>query len=187
MREFYKQGVMFFVLLACAVCLASGALYAQEEEENLKEKRMEAFHTTPFPLPRFVSLSQDEVFVRAGPGQQYPIQWVYTRRDYPVEVVLEFGNWRKIKDIEGEEGWVFHALLSGKRTGIIVGGHLVSAYYKSSRNEDNASRVVARLEPFVVVTLDECRPYWCEIETSGYRGWVQRKYIWGVYEDEFFD
>ena len=33
------------------------------------------------PVPRFVSLRSDKVNVRTGPGEQYPIDWVFTRKD----------------------------------------------------------------------------------------------------------
>ena len=39
------------------------------------------------PLPRFVSMASNEVNVRTGPGQDYPIRWTYVRRDLPVKIV----------------------------------------------------------------------------------------------------
>ena len=38
----------------------------------------------------------------------------------PVEVTAEFENWRRVRDWEGAEGWVYHSLLSGKRTAMVV-------------------------------------------------------------------
>ena len=69
------------------------------------------------PVPRFVSLKSDRVNVRAGPNKDQDVRWVYTRAGMPVEITAEFENWRRIRDWEGAEGWVYHSLLSGKRIG----------------------------------------------------------------------
>src|SRR5262249_12035580 len=71
------------------------------------------------PIPRFVSLKAGRVNVRAGPTKDHDVAWVYTRSGLPVEVTAEFENWRRIRDWEGAEGWVYHSMLSGKRTAIV--------------------------------------------------------------------
>jgi len=71
------------------------------------------------PIPRFVSLKSDKVNVRAGPTKDHDVAWVYNRAALPVEVTAEFENWRRIRDWEGAEGWVYHSLLSGRRTGLV--------------------------------------------------------------------
>jgi len=195
MRKKIIQIYALSLMLAFALGIFALPAYAQggdgaaatQSSAAVLEKRKQAFHATGLPLPRFVSLGKEEVYVRAGPGQKYPIEWVYTRKNYPVEVILEFGNWRKVRDIEGEEGWVFHALLSGKRHAIIKGKGHISVYTKAQKSETNKSRRVAKLEPLVVVALEGCRDLWCKVSVKGYRGWVQRKSLWGVYEHEFFD
>src|SRR5262245_18188433 len=58
------------------------------------------------PLPRFVSLKADKVNVRRGPASEHQVAWVFQRRGLPVEIVAEFENWRRIRDNDGEEGWV---------------------------------------------------------------------------------
>ena len=72
------------------------------------------------PVPRFVSLKSDRVNVRSGPNKDQEVRWVYTRAGMPVEITAEFENWRRIRDWEGAEGWVYHSLLSGKRTAVVV-------------------------------------------------------------------
>jgi SH3-like domain-containing protein len=71
------------------------------------------------PVPRFVSLKSDKVNVRAGPTKDHDVAWVYSRAALPVEVTAEFENWRRIRDWEGAEGWVYHSLLSGRRTALV--------------------------------------------------------------------
>lgn len=39
---------------------------------------------TKLPLPRFVSLRSSEVNLRTGPGTNYPVDWVFVRRELPV-------------------------------------------------------------------------------------------------------
>ena len=174
MRPTYFTYILIFLLsLPSIVCAA----------ENSK---MEAFHTSGLPLPRFVSVEDKKTNVRAGPGEKYPILWVIERKNLPLEVILEFENWRKIKDIEGQEGWIFQGLLSGKRTGLVKAKEKAPVYERPYEKIDENSILSMYLEPLVVVKLEACDGAWCKISSAGFSGWLQRKYIWGVYESENF-
>ena len=122
--------------------------------------------------------------MRAGPGVQYPVEWVYMRRDLPVEVIAEFETWRKVRDWEGAQGWVHQSMLSGKR-GIIITGDV-----RSLRSKDDAKSVVlARAEPGVIGRLLDCPKGngWCRVEVEGYEGWLRHVDFWGAYKNEVFD
>ena len=71
------------------------------------------------PVPRFVSLKTDRVNVRGGPDKDHDVTFIYTRVGWPVEITAEFENWRRIRNSDGTEGWVYHSLLSGKRTAVV--------------------------------------------------------------------
>ena len=70
--------------LGALLLLAAAPAVAAEDEANAPK------------VPRFVSLDAEKVNLRTGPGQRYPIDWVLTRRDMPVEVIAQFENWRRI-------------------------------------------------------------------------------------------
>jgi SH3-like domain-containing protein len=130
-------------------------------------------------LPRFVSLRSDQVNLRVGPGQTYPIKWVLTRKGMPVEIVKEFQNWRMVRVWHDASGWILDRLVTAERH-VIVSGAIRSIY----RRPDPASGVVARAEPGVLAKLAECQGDWCRIEAGGYRGWVKREDVWGVLPGE---
>lgn len=148
-----------------------------------QEKAVEGFRSTDLPLPRFVSLRSNKVYARTGPALRYPIKWVYQREEMPVEIVQEYGNWRKIKDVNGDDGWIHQSLITGERTILIQAQDLVPMHEGFSLE----SRLVARLEPEVVASIDKCIDSWCRIETGGYHGWVERNYLWGIYVDEIIN
>jgi len=152
--------------LALAFVVASPPAVSAESEAGQK-------------LPRFVSLHSDQVNLRVGPGENYPIEWVLTRKEMPVEIVKEFENWRMIRDWQGTEGWVHERMLTGKRAVVIKGG--VRTLH---RQPDPASPAVARAQPGVIAKLLECRAEWCRIDAADHAGWVQRGDLWGVYPDE---
>jgi SH3-like domain-containing protein len=135
------------------------------------------------PLPRFVSLKSDRVNVRGGPTKDHDVVWIYTRSGLPVEVTAEFDNWRRIRDWEGAEGWVFHSMLSGRRTGIVTvprGGQTVPLH----RSADASSLVEAQLEPGVVTQVRECSGQWCRVRGEGFDGFVRQERLFGVYPNE---
>lgn len=130
-------------------------------------------------LPRFASLRSDEVNLRVGPGETYPIVWVLKRKNMPVEIIEEFQNWRRVRDWQGDKGWLLDRMVTGKRDVIVDG-----AVRALRRQPDPSAPIVARAEPGVVAQLIELQGGWCRIEAGGYKGWVQRSDVWGVYSDE---
>jgi SH3-like domain-containing protein len=142
--------------------------------------------TSGLPVPRFVSLKSDHVNVRAGPSKDNDVAWVYTRSGLPVEITAEFENWRRVRDSEGAEGWVYHSLLSGRRTAVITmktKDELAPLY----ENANEASAVAARLQAGVVAQVKRCAAGWCRVAGSGFDGWIQQQRLWGVYADEKVD
>ena len=136
--------------------------------------------TSGLPVPRFVSLKSNEVNVRSGPGTRYPIQWVYRRDEMPVEIIEEFDVWRKIRDNEGTTGWVHKTMLIGKRNIMITGKEA-----RIIRNDAEAdAKPMLKAAPSVIAKLMECQKDWCRIQISGRKGWIEKKYLWGVYKDE---
>jgi SH3-like domain-containing protein len=135
------------------------------------------------PVPRFVSLKADRVNVRSGPNRDQEVRWVYTRAGMPVEVTAEFENWRRIRDWEGAEGWVYHSLLSGKRTAVVVPNlkdELVPLYESAGVE----SAVVAKLQGGVLGSLKSCSGTWCEFRGKGFSGWIRQDRLWGAYPNE---
>ena len=136
---------------------------------------------TGLPLPRYVSVRANEVNLRTGPGVQHPVEWVYRRQDLPLEIIAEYRNWRKIRDWQGALGWVHQSMLGGRRTFIVAGVERTL----HAKGEANAA-AVARLEPGVIGTIVECPDAsdWCRVAAGAYDGWLQRRDIWGVYDNE---
>lgn len=135
-----------------------------------------------YPLPRFMSLVNDKTNMRTGPGIEYPIDWIYLKEDYPLKVIAEYGNWRKIEDIDGSTGWILRSLLSLKRYGVIING--TQNLYKSP---ENRRQITVSAEQDVLGTINQCADNWCEMEVGGFTGWISVENIWGALNQEVFD
>ena len=133
-------------------------------------------------LPFFGSLKASKINLRTGPGERFPIQWVYTKPTLPVEVIDEFDVWYKIKERDETQGWIHKNMLSARRTALTVIDQSVSVYRKKSFS----SPVVAVLKGEFIVNLLSCPKTegFCLIQVQGIKGWVQRKHLWGLYPNE---
>ena len=140
------------------------------------------------PLPRFVSLKSDRVHIRQGPGTDYKVLWVFQRAGLPVEVISEFEGWRQVRDSAGATGWVVQVLVSGRRTALVVpweakqGAAPVQVPLRSDDRE--AAGVVAVVEAGVIANIRSCDGRWCYVSIADYRGYIEQKKLWGVYEGE---
>ncbi len=139
---------------------------------------------TGLPLPRFVSLRADEVNMRTGPGVQYPVEWVYRRRNLPMEVIAEYGTWRKVRDWQGAQGWIHQSMLVGKRTLVIT-----STVRTLRQRPDSNSAAKARAEAGAVGEVQSCAKAegWCRVEIGNHEGWLRRVDFWGVYQNELVE
>jgi SH3-like domain-containing protein len=132
---------------------------------------------TGLPLPRFASLRSDEVNLRAGPGTRYPIDWIYKRRDLPVEILREFEVWRLVQDPDGIKGWVHQATLTGRRSFVITGGDATLR-----REAQDSASAVAVLKKGVIGHVRSCAANsdWCQVQAGDYRGYLKRGQFWGA-------
>jgi len=161
--------------VAATFCNATGGLAATTNEP--------AGPVSGLPVPRYVSLKSDHVNVRGGPTKDNDVSWVYTKAGLPVEVTAEFENWRRVRDSEGAEGWVYHSLLSGRRTAVITmkSKDELATLYDSA---DQTSAIAARLQAGVVAQVKKCTAGWCHVAGNGFDGWIEQQRLWGVYADE---
>ena len=159
------------------------------------------------PIPRFVSLRTGEINLRTGPGVRYPVEWVYRREGLPVEITAEYDTWRRIRDIDGAEGWVHQSMLSGRRSvlilgtggqpGVQTGGQpgvqtgpadfadpaTALPVYKSANSQ---AAVVARVQPGAQGELIGCESAWCEVKfkAANVKGYLPKGTFYGAYETE---
>jgi SH3-like domain-containing protein len=140
------------------------------------------------PVPRFVSLKSNPVNLRKGPGRQYAKGWIFRRAGLPVEVIQEYNNWRQVRDSEGVKGWVFHSLLSGRRTALVLPWEKRKGKKAALTNLHSAargsSRVLARLEAGTLASIRSCTKSWCYVSIGRFRGYLSKERLWGVYPNE---
>ncbi len=154
-----------------AWCVTSAASVAQETATRGP--------VTNLPMPRYVSMKASEGNVRRGPSLTHRIDWVFKRRDMPLQITAEHGHWRRVQDRDGAGGWVHYALLSGVRTVIIEKDMLTIHAQPDPQSPTNAA-----FELGVIARLGACTPAWCKISAGGYRGWAPKAHLWGVQPEE---
>jgi SH3-like domain-containing protein len=154
---------------------------AQTEPPKPAEADTAKGSASGLPLPRFVALRSDDVNLRAGPGTRYPIDWVYKRRELPVEILREFEVWRLVQDSDGVKGWVHQATLTGRRSFIVTGADATLR-----RDAQDSAAAVAILKPGVVGHLRSCAANsdWCQVQVGDYRGFLKRSQFWGTLPSE---
>lgn len=183
MSEISRRSASLLALGCAASLLGAGIGRASEAPGHAPGHAKEGPVGTGLPLPRYVSLKSERINARAGPGGQYPIDWVFVRRGLPVEITQEFEHWRKVRDFDGAGGWVHTNLLSSRRTALIRGPQTRDL----RREADARADTVARTEPGVIARVLKCRDGWCQVSVADRKGWIVKDQIWGVYPNEQFD
>ena len=135
---------------------------------------------TGLEIPRFVSLKSNDSNIRVGPSTNYPIEIKYIIKNYPLKVLEEYEEWRKIEDFKKNIGWIHKSLISGTRTGIILS--------EDNKNIDLLNTldgsVIGEIGNGNIVYLEKCKIEWCLVSIGNFKGWIHKKYIWGIKEKE---
>ena len=174
------------LLLTCSALLANPPLAGQSQETQDQEAQdQEAQNLGPetnLPLPRFVALKDNEARMRSQPSVNHSIEFVYKRAGLPLMVLEERGNWRRVRDHEGIEGWMYVKLLVNERTFRVMAP--VSKLYLRAQE---TSPVRAELAQGVIGDIKRCRrDGWCRLTVERVIGWGRAEDLWGVFPEEEF-
>ena len=178
-----QRSMVVLGLMLVAIIVMAVPVFSQEKA-----------NPSGFELPRFVSVRSETTNVRVGPGTQYDVAWIYVKSDLPVEIVQEFDTWRKIRDLDGSEGWVHKSLLTGRRMAYVAPWNAEAKIPLRARDQSQ-SRVRAWLTSNFLVRVENCDGQYCAVNVtnsgtdgrSNYSGFVEQSILWGVYPNESFN
>ena len=134
---------------------------------------------TGLEIPRYVSLKSDDANIRVGPSKNYPIKIKYIIKNYPLKVLEEYEEWRKVEDFKKNTGWIHKSLITGNRTGIILSNEKPVKLFNTLNGN-----VIGEIGKRNIVYLEKCKINWCLVSLGNFRGWMDKKYIWGVTQNE---
>ena len=161
------------ISMQIVIVLISIIIFSQVSNANIGKE-------TGLEIPRYISLKSDDANIRVGPSKNYPIEIKYIKKNYPLKVLEEYEEWRKVEDFKKNIGWIHKSLISGTRTGIVLS------------NDDKTIKLLNTLDGNVIgeigngniVFLEKCKINWCLVSFGDYRGWIDKKNIWGIKEKE---
>ena len=123
---------------------------------------------------KYMSLKNKKVNVRYGPGLDYPIKFVFNKKNYPVEIIDQKENFRKILDFKKNSGWIHRSQLKKSSSFITLDTVILFS------NSTKFSRPIAKIESGRLLNKKKCNLNWCRVETGEYKGWVLKENLWGL-------
>jgi len=124
----------------------------------------------------FLTLRNDKVNLRQGPSFDYPVKIFYKKQFLPVLIQDQSNNFRKVRDHENNSGWIHISQLSKKKAAITIDDNLVLF-----SNSTIYSNPIAILKKGRLVRINKCKDEWCKIKSGEYKGWLQKKNLWGLF------
>jgi len=122
----------------------------------------------------YMSLKYNKVNVRYGPGKDYPIKFIFNKKNYPVQIIDQKENFRKIIDFKKNGGWIHRSQLKKGSSLIVLNFSILFS------DNTKFSRPLAKLEPGRLLNKEKCNLNWCKVETVEYKGWVLKESLWGL-------
>lgn len=126
-------------------------------------------------VPYWAAITAGDALMRSGPGRNFPAVWRYRRAGLPVQVIQIHESWRKIREIDGTEGWMAAALLTAERTAMVTGGT-----QPMRASPDGSAAILWRAESGVIGRLRHCSGGWCQFDVGGRTGYIATDHLWGV-------
>ena len=161
------------ISMQIVIVLISIIIFSQVSNANIGKE-------TGLEIPRYVSLKSDDANIRVGPSKNYPIEIKYIKKNYPLKVLDEYKEWRKVEDFDRNIGWIHKSLISGIRTGIVLSNDNKNISILNTLD----GNVIGEIGNGNIVFLEKCKIDWCLVSLDDYEGWMNKNYIWGVKEKE---
>ena len=122
----------------------------------------------------FLSLKNNKVNVRYGPGFDYPIKYIYKKKYLPVKIIDKKENFRRIIDLKKNSGWIHISQLKKSKSLITTSKKILF------RKPTKYSEPLAKLEEGRLLIFKKCVKDWCNVKSDQYSGWINKSNIWGI-------
>ena len=123
----------------------------------------------------FVMLKNNKVNVRYGPSFDYPIKYIYLKKNLPIKVIDKKENFRRIIDFKKNSGWIHISQLKKTNSLIVLKDKIL--FKKSTK----FSKPIAKLEKGRLLIVKKCQKKWCKVKTGEFTGWINSYNIWGKF------
>ena len=121
----------------------------------------------------YLMLKNSKVNVRMGPGLDYPVKFIYKKKNLPVKVIDKKENFRKVIDHKKNIGWIHISQLKKVNSVIVLSNRIL--FKKPTFN----SKPIANIESGKLLILEKCKKNWCEVRSQNYSGWINMDNVWG--------
>lgn len=121
-----------------------------------------------------VSVKGSTLNMREGPGTHTAVLWEL-KRGYPLQITQRKGSWVRVRDFEGDTGWVARSLTGN------TPHHVVKARVANLRSGPGTQhRILGKVEYGELLRTREKRADWVRVERSeGVSGWIAKRLLWG--------
>ena len=113
----------------------------------------------------YLILKNNKVNVRYGPGFDYPIKFVYKKKNLPVKVIDKKENFRRIIDFKNNNGWIHTSQLKEGKAFILLEDQILFA------KPTKYSKPILKISKGRLLLVKKCKVKWCKIKTEKYSGW----------------
>ena len=123
---------------------------------------------------KFLSLKKNKVNVRYGPSFDFPIKYIYKKKNLPIKLIDKKENFRRIIDYKKNSGWIHISQLKKVNS-------VISEKDKILFNKPTIfSEPVANIKKGRLLIIKKCEKDWCKVKSEEFEGWVEKKYLWGT-------
>ena len=123
----------------------------------------------------YLTLKYNEVNVRYGPGRDYPVKYIYNKKNLPVKVIDKFWEWKKVIDFKKNSGWIHETQLKKGKSFILLKDQILFA--KPTKH----SKPLFKIAKGRLLIVKKCKKNWCRVKTENFLGWIKTNEIWGLY------
>ena len=123
---------------------------------------------------KFLSLKKNKVNVRYGPSFEFPVKFIYKKINLPIKQIDKKENFRRIIDHKNNSGWIHVSQL--KKTNSVIALKDKIMFKKSTF----FSKPIAQIKKGRLLIIQNCTKEWCKVKTDNFKGWVNKKNLWGI-------
>ena len=122
----------------------------------------------------YLALKNNKVNVRYGPGFDYPIKYIYIKKNLPLKIIDKKDNFRRIIDFKKNSGWVHISQLKKNKSFILLEDKIL--FSKPTKY----SKPIIKIAKGRLLVVKKCKKIWCRVKTDNYLGWLKTDNIWGL-------